>query len=113
MWTGVIGAVLDVDAAAFTAEGVPPFPPAVELPMLPAVALDEDWLALAIVAFVLDADVLLSIAVEGVALAVEAVLVWAVALGAFVVDVREYLLILYLIGLLKLSLLKIYQIILL
>ena len=75
----VIGAVLDVEGVAVTAKGVPPFPPAVEVAMLPAVAMVEDGPALAIVAFVvLDADVLLSGAVEGVALAVEAVFVWAV-----------------------------------
>ena len=95
MWT-VIGAVLDVDAAAFTAEGVPPFPPAVEVPMLPAVAMAEDGPALAIVAFVvLDADVLLSGAVEGVALAVEAVLVVVAALRAFTPDTREDLLLIF------------------
>ena len=67
----VIGAVLDVEGAAVTAEGVPPFPPAVEVAMLPAVAMVEDGSALAIVAFVvLDAAVLLSGAVEGVAAAV-------------------------------------------
>ena len=95
MWT-VIGAVLDVDAAAFTAEGVPPFPPAVEVPMTPAVAMVEDGPARAIVAFVvLDADVLLSGAVEGVALAVKAVLVWAAALRAFAPDTREDLLLIF------------------
>ena len=71
----VIGAVLDVEGVAVTAKGVPPFPPAVEVAMLPAVGMVEGGPALAIVAFVLSGateGVAAAVAVGGVAVAVVA-----------------------------------------
>ena len=97
LWT-VIGAWLEVDAIAVTAEGVPPLPPAVEVPMLPAVAMAEDGPALAIVAFVVLAvlvEVLLIGAFNAVELAVAALLVRDVALCAFAPDTREDLLFIF------------------
>ena len=85
--------MLDVEGVAVTAKGVPPFPPAVEVAMLPAVGMVEGGPAPAIIALVvLVADELLIGAVDVVAVAVAARFV-APALCALVV--REDLRILF------------------
>jgi hypothetical protein len=66
LWT-VIGTGLEVAAVSVPAEGVPP---AVGVPMLPAVAMAEDGPTIAIVAFVVLLDAMLSGAVGGIAAAV-------------------------------------------
>jgi hypothetical protein len=66
LWT-VIGTGLEVAAVSVPAEGVPP---AVGVPMLPAVAMAEDGPTIAIVAFVVLLDAALSGAVGGIAAAV-------------------------------------------
>ena len=90
MWT-VIGTGLEVAAVSVPAEGVPP---AVGVPMLPAVAMAEDGPTIAIVAFVVLLDAALSgavggiaaaVAVGGVAVAVVARFTAPRALGALVV----------------------------